>query len=268
MLDQQTQVASQPVTAPAAAAIAAAPAQRTGAPSASGRLEPPADRLGATLQRVVRDRVPVLQRMRLQNGAPIDTLVDLNATLAGFGNLVPGATPPLPWALAAFTPLSSAARVGAAIQQSGLTLTDYMEADDVVGAVDAILAVPRPPAAARFDNHGWKHFGGGNGVKSGGDQWSIGKDSACTKMLAEIRRIEPHLRAHPAPTTNATTLFYYTTLDDRNVGKADGKLTTKYSIQIDYHVDDNTVMYHGYPDAGVVPLGLGHGKAVKAWPAV
>lgn len=273
MLATATKATTQPpVPGPAPATALARAARR----SAAGPVpRAPDDALGAVLQRAVLARTarPVLQRMRLQDDTKIDTLADLNNTLAGFAGLflggvaMPAGT--LPLGPAAFAPPSSGPRIAAAIRQSGLELTDYMEVQDVIDAVNAILAVPLPAAAATFDKHGWKHFGGGNGVAQGGDQWgNYSHGQACTLMVAEIGRIEQHLRAHAAPNAQGVTTYYYTTRAPRNVGKAGGSQTTKYSIQIDYHVDDNTVVYHGYPDTAVVPLGLGRGKANKDWPNV
>lgn len=254
------------------------------------------DPLAAILQRAVAARAasavpgptgPVLQRMFLQ-GVPVQTLVALNAALLSFPNL--DLTMPLPPAapvgavpgqyvlaltLAAFAPGATAQGVDQAIAGSGLALSDWMEVNDVVDAVNTRLAAaaaaalapppPRPPAAASFDLHGYKHFGGGGPahVAQGGDQWSLDLMTAQGVMVTTTRGIEQHLRAHG--NAGGVTAYYYTTSHNANVGKSEGRATRKYTIQIDYNVAANTVEYHGYPDKAAVAEGLGYSKNNKQW---
>jgi hypothetical protein len=254
------------------------------------------DPLAAILQRAVTARVasavpgpsaPVLQRMFLQ-GVPVQTLAALNAALQSFPNLdrtmpLPPAAPAgavpgqyvLPLTLAAFAPGATAQGVDQAIAGSGLPLSDWMEVNHVVDAVNTRLAAaaaaalapppPRPPAAASFDLHGYKHFGGGGpaNVAQGGDQWSLTLMTAQGVMVAATRGIEQHLRAHGNAV--GVTTYYYTTTHNANVGKSEGKATRKYTIQIDYNVAANTVAYHGYPDKAAVAEGLGYSKNNKQW---
>jgi len=222
---------------------------------------------------------------------PVNTLVQLNAALRRLGQLnlagppaaapVLGAAPapaPAPYVLplrvATFAPPSTAAQVDGAIAESDLALYDYMTVQEVVDEVNAGLAqppappapaAPPPPAAITFDYHGHKHFGGAVGVPSGGDQWSLGIQAAQTMMIAAIRNIEPHLRAHDNPNVQGVKLYYYTTNAAGNVGRSEGRNTSKYTIQIDYNAGANTVQYHGYPDKAAVALGLGYGKNAKQW---
>lgn len=257
------------------------------------------DRLAAMLQRGVGDRpiaagmtarhgsVPSLQRMTVLVGnAHVMTLAQLNAALNGLVGLdrtmppapgaLPGAAPGLyPAALVpgTFAGAAPAAAVDTAIAQSSLSLYDYMTVQEIVDDVNAILAAPvaapapLPPAAVAFDNHGYKHFGGGgpNRVAQGGDQWSLGIVPAQAIMVSEIHRIEAHLRAHNNPNANGVTLYYHTTNHTANVGKSEGRNTRKYTIQIDYNVGANTVQYHGYPDKAAVAVGLGYSKNNKLW---
>lgn len=252
------------------------------------------DPLAAILQRAVAARASgaasgpataVMQRMFLQ-GAPVQTLAALNAALLSFPNLdrtmplppgaLPGAVPGqhvLPLTLAAFAPGATAQGVDQSIAGSGLSLSDWMEVNDIIGAVDTGLAAaataalapppPRPPADASFDVHGYKHFGGGGpaNVAQGGDQWSLGLNAAQGVMVAASRGIEQHLRAHG--NAQGVTTYYYTTRHNANVGNSEGRATRKYTIQIDYNVAANTVEYHGYPDKAAVAEGLGYSKNRK-----
>lgn len=214
------------------------------------------------VQRSAIEPQPTVQRMWGKLGKAIETLTRLNEVLPAHGisnkaittadfPTIPGVTDE---------------RIDAAITQSNLRLYQGIPREEIVNELQAILATP-PPLSIAFEDHGAKHFGGSDAVKKGGDQWAMEQGDARAMMEADIRRLEPLLRAH-AKTGQDKTEYYYTARSSEKTVQWNNKPLTFgyiYTIQISYFLSRNAVTYHGYPDKDRVPQGLGYAKNAKLW---
>ena len=141
-----------------------------------------------------------------------------------------------------------------AIRADNTTLHDGMKRADVINALkpDLVKLVNTHPAKAyTYDSHGDKHFPGG----PDGTKFTAGKSTVNPKLVNLIR---PQLGRIRRDAKGANQTYYYT-LD--GIPECGGKDLT---IQIDYNAREDSIGYHGYPDASVTVHSLSRSKGGSA----
>lgn len=181
----------------------------------------------------------------------ITTLVALNAAL---GQLNPPAGPLLLVGLAA--PGASSAMLDLVIAADNTNLYDGLALADLDLAPALRNQVNHQPITFQYDTHGDKHFpGGAKGTKF--VMGTASKQTVNTFLQNKINALRGRIRRD----ANGANRTYY--LTEAATTYTGGKSLT---VQIDYVAAPEKIVFHGYPDDGVVIYSLSRSKGGPAIP--
>ena len=181
----------------------------------------------------------------------LNTLNDLNTALLKLNPSITGIDTSM-----LESPAASLAMVNSAISADTTILRDGMKRAELLPKLKTALLHlinTQPAKVYTYDTHGDKHFPGG----VDGSKFTKEKSVVNPKLVALIAPVLGRIR-RDAKGHNQS--YYLTTA---GIPECGGKHLT---IQVDYNFANDSIMYHGYPDASVTTYSLSRSKGGSAIP--
>ncbi len=181
----------------------------------------------------------------------IETLNDLNTALLKLSPSITGIDSSM-----FQMPATTLAMMNAVIKADTTVLRDGITRAEILNKLKPALLIQintRPASAYTYDTHGDKHFPGG----SDGSKFTKDKSTVNPKLVAFITPVLGRIRRD----AKGKNQSYY--LTNAGIPECGGKHLT---IQVDFNYANDSIMYHGYPDASVTVYSLSRAKGGTAIP--